>query len=197
MIKITSGVFRGRFIETPPGDHTRPTQARLRQALFNSLQASMIEARVLDLFSGSGALGFEALSRGARNVVFVESARRVARLIQRNARTLGVADRTRIVTEEVDQAWETVGALGPFDVILADPPYAGGWEEKLLTRAPWGELLEPGGHFCLEWGARKSQVDHLPDRTPFLVKIRERNYGDSVLTTYVAAMSGPDRGNEK
>lgn len=186
MVRITSGEFRGRSIGTPPGERTRPTQARLRQALLNSLQASITGARVLDLFSGSGALGFEALSRGASEVVFVESARPAIQFIHRNARTLGVEERVRIIPESVDQAWRAIQATGPFDIVLADPPYEGGWEVRLLNEAPWGGLLREGGHFCLEWGALKSRVETLPDRTPFLVKIREKNYGDSVLTTFVA-----------
>ena len=75
----------------------------------------------------------------------------------------------------------------PFDLVLADPPYAEGWEEKLLKELPWAELLARGGRFCLEWGKLKSQnfrEGELPERFPFLVKVREKPYGDSVLTTY-------------
>src|SRR5262245_32005744 len=98
MIRITGGELRGRSLRTPKHserspDRTRPTQAKLRQALFNSLQMHIPEARVLDLFAGSGTLGFEALSRGAESVVFVESSREVCRLIQQNAQELGVEDR--------------------------------------------------------------------------------------------------------
>jgi len=183
MLRLTGGEFRGRMIQTPAGDRTRPTQARLRQALFNSLQTVIDGAEVADWFAGSGALGFEALSRGAARVVFVESAKPALKLIEKNAITLGVQDRIEIVAESVERSWTRASGLG-LDLVLADPPYAGGWEQKLLDSAPWGKILKPGGRFCLEWGVQKSQVSVLPDETSFLVKIREKNYGDSVLTTY-------------
>lgn len=188
MLRLTGGEFRGRFIQTPadrPGKNTvRPTQARLRQALFNSLQTVIPDAKVLDFFAGSGALGFEALSRGAASVVFVEEARSVLKLLERNSAELGVQDRVEIIGDSVARADKRLKSHAPFDLILADPPYDAGWELKLLEDLRWDELLVPGGYFCLEWGTQKSQVDTLPERTPFLVKVREKNYGDSVLTTY-------------
>jgi len=190
-LRLTGGEFRGRIIQTPKHQHTRPTQARLRQALFNSIQAFIPEARVLDLFAGSGALGFEALSRGASQVVFVEDSKSTVRLIERNAQDLKVTDRALIWADAVDREnrfWKRiidhVAAQGPFDMVLADPPYDGGWEMALLEQAPWKEILTESGVFCLEWGSLKSQVSELPERVGFLVKTREKNYGDSVLTTY-------------
>jgi 16S rRNA (guanine966-N2)-methyltransferase len=152
---------------------------------------------VLDLFAGSGSLGFEALSRGAARVVFVEDARPVAKLIEKNARTLNVLDRIEILTESVDRIWKRLTGGDPFDLVLADPPYSAGWEMKLLENAPWEPLLREDGYFVIEWGTVKSQVAELPESVPFLVKTREKNYGDSVLTTYLrtavsgAALSGP------
>jgi 16S rRNA (guanine966-N2)-methyltransferase len=188
VLRLTGGEFRGRFIQTPasrPGkDTVRPTQARLRQALFNSLQMSIPDAKVLDLFAGSGALGFEALSRGAASVVFVEEARSVLKLLEGNVAELAVADRLEIIGDSVARAGKRLEGYPPFDIVLADPPYAADWELKLLNDFRWNELLAPGGYFCLEWGTQKSQVSELPERVPFLVKVREKNYGDSVLTTY-------------
>lgn len=184
MLRLTSGIFRGRLIQAPPGLKTRPTQSRLRQALFNSIQLELPEARVLDLFSGSGALGFEALSRGANSVIFVESGRAAQKVIQKNARDLEVEDRIQILEDSVDGVTKKLGSFTPFDLVLADPPYEGDWEMKLLTQFPWNEVLRLDGVFCLEWGLKKSVVSELPDQVPFLVKIREKNYGDSILTTY-------------
>ena len=95
-----------------------------------------------------------------------------------------VQDRVQIVTAAVEDCLPRLRADLPFDLVLADPPYGGGWESRLLSELPWDELLSPGGHFCLEWGTQKSKVDELPGSVPFLVKIREKNYGDSILTTY-------------
>ncbi len=185
MLRLTGGEFRGRAIETPKGEHTRPTQSKLRQALFNSLQTRIAGATVLDLFAGSGALGFEALSRGADQVTFVESVKPVAKLIQKNAQTLGVQDKAAILTRDVEELLGVGGfSGGPFDIVLADPPYIEGWELKLLERFPWESCLSVGGVFSLEWGIQKSVPASLPDELPFLVKVREKNYGDSVLTTY-------------
>lgn len=188
MLRLTGGEFRGRLIQTPPdrpGKNTvRPTQAKLRQALFNSLQAVIPDAKVLDLFAGSGALGFEALSRGAASVVFVEDSRSVLKLLEKNVAELGVGDRAKVIGDSMERVGKRLGGMGPFDLVLADPPYAADWEMKLLKLLPWNEILAPGGHFCLEWGTQKSKVAELPERVPFLVKVREKNYGDSVLTTY-------------
>ena len=101
MLRLTGGEFRGRSIHTPGHDQTRPTQAKLRQALFNSLQTVITDATLLDLFAGAGTLGFEALSRGASHVTFVESNRTVARLIEKNAAELNVRDRVRVVVDSV------------------------------------------------------------------------------------------------
>jgi 16S rRNA (guanine(966)-N(2))-methyltransferase RsmD len=184
MLRLTAGKLKGRSLYTPSADTTRPTQAKLRQALFNSLQTTIPDARVLDLFAGSGALGFEALSRGAESVVFVESSRTALKLIEKNGMHLGVKDQTQILGDSVSSVEKKLAALGPFDLILADPPYESGWELKLLNSWSWNDLLTEDGIFCLEWGIQKSQVTELPDRVPFLVKIREKNYGDSMLTTY-------------
>ena len=75
-------------------------------------------------------------------------------------------------------------AEGPFDLVLADPPYEDGWELALLFRLPWDELLAPGGVFCLEWGVQKSRFEGLPEQVPHLAKVREKSYGDSALSTY-------------
>jgi 16S rRNA G966 N2-methylase RsmD len=198
--------------------------------LFNSIQTIIPGSKVLDLFAGSGALGFEALSRGAESVVFVESSRNALKLIQKNAEILGVTDRVQLVSEplvgrpeestgshrserrpdfrpeirpeirrvEYQKAggnsfgafraiWPLIHTSAPFDLVLADPPYGGGWEKLLLEELPWDQLLVEGGFFCLEWGIQKSQdykASTLPDEVLQLVKVREKNYGDSVLTSY-------------
>jgi 16S rRNA (guanine(966)-N(2))-methyltransferase RsmD len=186
MLRITGGEFRGRLLKTPKGLSTRPTQARLRQALFNSVQTVIIEAKVLDLFAGSGALGFESLSRGASHVTFVEDSRQAIKLIEANAKELNVLDRIELISESVDRLAQRLERLAPFDLVLADPPYEEGWEMKLLDSLGWcwGDLLSESGLFCLEWGTQKSRVESLPDEIGPLLKVREKNYGDSVLSTY-------------
>lgn len=197
MLRLTGGLFGGRKLHSPPdtGAHagkTRPTQAKLRQALFNTLQFEVGDARVLDLFAGAGTLGFEALSRGAASVVFVEAARPVCKLIDRNASELGVSDRVRVISEKVEKAGGMLEAAGPFDIVLADPPYLMGVELDLLAGKwfDWSRVLASGGKLYVEWGRTKSRFSELPERVELpenggaLVKVREKHYGDSILTTY-------------
>jgi len=184
MIRITAGEWKGRSLATPASDKTRPTQAKLRQALFNSIQFSIPDAKVLDLFAGSGALGFEALSRGAAEATFVENSRAALTAIGTNLKTLNPGPAARLVKEDVFKSEAQVRRFGPFDFVFADPPYAEGFELRLLDALAWDRLLAPGGQFILEWGTLKSKIEAVPDETPHFEKIREKVYGDSRLTTY-------------
>ena len=196
------------MIKTPKGDLTRPTQARLRQALFNSLQSVISDATVLGsclrvrVHSDSNRSPW-----GASRVVFVEESRQAAKLIEANARELGVSDRVEIMVDSVERVRADLVRKGPFSIVLADPPYAGGWELKLLESLGWNEVLAENGFFCLEWGAQKSRPNlpagQLPEQiflvakedaapSALLVKIREKNYGDSILTTYVKRVASQD-----
>lgn len=183
MIRITAGRLKGRAVRTPPGDRTRPTQAKLRQALFNSIQFELEGAHVLDLFAGSGALGFEALSRGAEHVVFVERVPSVAKLIEKSALELGVRDRIEIVSRSLDEAIRDSQLVRyfPFDLVFADPPYEQGFERMLLSRFPWRAGLKASGKLCLESSSGDAP---LPEVNDGLIKVREKKYGDTLLTTY-------------
>lgn len=184
MIRITAGEWKGRAIATPPNFSTRPTQARLRQALFNSIQFSIPDAKVLDLFAGSGSLSFEALSRGAASAVLVENHRSALEAIAKNIRDLKIGTQIRLIKEDVMKSVPLLLRSAPFDFVFADPPYAEGWEMRLLEEFPWSQLLTEEGVFCLEWGAQKSKIEFVPEETDHLVKIREKVYGDSVLSSY-------------
>ena len=124
MIRIIGGEAKGRKIETPGGISTRPTRALVREAMFNMLQAEVRGSRVLDLFAGSGALGLEALSRGAKYAVFADSDARAANIIRKNIDALGYGGKAGVFNERHDSVIRrmmTGGAL--FDIILLDPPY--------------------------------------------------------------------------
>ncbi|HEY8374319.1 MAG TPA: 16S rRNA (guanine(966)-N(2))-methyltransferase RsmD [Pseudonocardiaceae bacterium] len=178
MTRIVAGVAGGRRIVVPPRG-TRPTSERVREALFSALEAvvGVDGARVLDLYAGSGALGLEALSRGATTAVFVESDRRAAELLRRNATSLGL-------TGAVVHAVTVAAALAtppaePFDIVLADPPYAVGGEElrAMLDRLVENGWLAPGAVVVLERAVRSGE----PDWPPALTPLRSRKYGDTVL----------------
>lgn len=148
-MRIIAGAWRGRNIETPPGRATRPTADRVRETLFSMLLSrlgSFDELRVADLFAGSGALGFEALSRGAAFATFVENDPEAAAAIKRNAEKLGATDRVQV---------HRGSALGlprsePFDLILADPPYAPGSGSAVVESVTTASWLAPGGWMSVE-----------------------------------------------
>lgn len=185
MLKITSGVYRGRIIQSLPGLETRPTTERLRQAWLNCLQMGLHDSRVLDLFSGSGALGLEAISRGASFVVFVESNPKAAALIQQNIKTLGVQDQAKVIIKKVEQVLAEISKEPPFDFIFMDPPYHQGYEEKILQTWPLAELLTDNGKLCIESAKQKGAVAGNGYSAPASFKIiRDERYGDSQLTFY-------------
>lgn len=136
----------------------RPTSDRVREALFSILGGRIPGARVLDAYSGSGALGFEALSRGAREVVFVESARDALTMLEENAESLGISDRCRICPTEVAVFLGSEPAGPPFEVVLADPPYAAGEAERFLPVVAAPQWLSRDGLIVLERDRRDPPV---------------------------------------
>lgn len=181
MLKITSGSFRGRFIKSVPGSGTRPTAERIRQAWLNSLQTRIPEARVLDLFSGSGALGFEALSRGASFVLFVEDNSKAAQIIRENIKTLKVDEQAKVMQKRAEQMAPFLADEAPFDLIFVDPPYDKGFEEKILETFHWDEMLSENGRLCIESAFRKEGAFTAPKS---LSVARHEKYGDTQLTFY-------------
>jgi 16S rRNA (guanine966-N2)-methyltransferase len=150
-VRIIGGEWRGRRIRFPASAELRPTPDRVRETLFNWLQGVVGDARCLDLFSGSGALGLEALSRGAREVVFVERAPMVAAALND---TLGVLGGGRGVVVGTD-AFRYLGAgARPFDIVFLDPPFAQGRLAELCTLLEHGGWLAPRAYVYLEAAAR-------------------------------------------
>jgi 16S rRNA (guanine966-N2)-methyltransferase len=134
-VRVVAGSLRGRRLRAPPGRATRPTSDRVREATFNALASLDLlrDARVLDLFAGSGALGIEALSRGAAHCTFVEQARPAVETIRENLKALGLADRATVVPMDVSRYLSTA-ATPPVEVALADPPYRyDGWSALLAS----------------------------------------------------------------
>lgn len=171
-MRVVAGSARGRRISAPPGTDTRPTTDRVREAVFNALGSlgAVAGAVVTDLYAGSGALGIEALSRGAASVHFVESDRRAVAVIEENLAVLGLGDRAVVLRRPVEAALADLPA--PLDLVLADPPYAfDGWAALLAGIAP---RLADDGLVVIESGAA---VD-LPAGWE---RVRERTYGGTVV----------------
>jgi 16S rRNA (guanine966-N2)-methyltransferase len=158
-MRIVAGRFRGTALATPKGQDIRPTSDRVRESVFNILAhgvgMDLEDARVLDLFSGTGALGLEAMSRGAGFALFVEEAAEARGLIRRNAEALGMLGTTRIYRRDATRLGE-VGALSPFNLVFADPPYRKGLGEAALASAVAGGWLVPDAVAVVEESA---QVD--------------------------------------
>ena len=150
-VRIIGGEWRGRRIRFPSAAELRPTPDRVRETLFNWLQGLIGDARCLDLFAGSGALGLEALSRGAREVVFVERDARVAAALRETIATFGGGRDQLIIA---DAFRYLAGAPRPFDVVFLDPPFAQGRLAELCTLLEFGGWLAPRAYIYLEGAAR-------------------------------------------
>jgi 16S rRNA (guanine966-N2)-methyltransferase len=129
-MRVVAGSARGRRLVAPPGDATRPTSDRVREAIFNALwsRGAVVDATVLDLFAGSGAMGIEALSRGAAHATFVDDDGRARRVISDNLATCGLADRADVVADKAERFVERSPGQA-YDVVFCDPPYAFGDDE--------------------------------------------------------------------
>lgn len=181
MTRIIAGTLGGRRLAAPRGDGTRPTTDRVREAVFSRIESLMDldGARALDLYAGSGALGLEALSRGALSVVLVEADRRTARVIEANVEGLGLRGRARVCAEKVDRVLERGPGGEPFDLVLLDPPYPLTEEELtatlgLLLREGW---LAPDALVVVERSARSPE----PTWPEGLSLIRSRSYGETAV----------------
>jgi 16S rRNA (guanine966-N2)-methyltransferase len=186
-VRISGGEFRGRVLSVPKGLDVRPTQDRVREALFSMLQNDIRGARFLDLFAGSGSVGLEALSRGAAEVAFVEQAPRSLASLAQNIAMLKVEARCSTIRADV-YAWLSApnglnvpNALG-FDIAYADPPYAVGAEHgyaTVLARLAEGGFVKPAGLFIAEMTAGQA-----PDSAPAWELCRDRTYGQTRLAIY-------------
>jgi 16S rRNA (guanine966-N2)-methyltransferase len=175
-VRIIGGTHRGRRIIAPRGQDTRPTGDRVREALFN-LVGPVEDASVLDLYAGSGALGLEALSRGARRCAFVENDPEACRVIKRNLETLGLTGALVVQRDAVNFLRGERASGTHYELVLVDPPYErwGALEPVLAELLPG--IVSDSGLVVLETGARTEPV--LP-----LDLVRTRRYGSARLTVF-------------
>ncbi|QGN50271.1 16S rRNA (guanine(966)-N(2))-methyltransferase RsmD [Micromonospora sp. WMMD558] len=181
MTRIVAGTLGGRRIAAPPGAGTRPTSDRVREALFSAVQAEvdLDGARFADLYAGSGAVGLEALSRGAEHVLLVESDPRAARVIRENVAALRAGSAVRLVTGKVGTVLGAGPDGDPYDVVFADPPYSVPDEEvsamlRALVDQGW---LAPDALVVVERSSRTGAVDWVQGVTGE----RSRRYGETTL----------------
>jgi 16S rRNA (guanine966-N2)-methyltransferase len=191
-MRIVAGAFKGRSLVAPKGHTTRPTAERTREALYNVLvhaawSPPLEGARVIDLFAGSGALGFEALSRGAGFALFVESDAGARGAIRENAEALGVMGITRIHRRDAGALGEKPAGLGsPFDLAFLDPPYGQGLALRALERLAGGGWLAEGAIAVVEIGADEPE----PKRADYAL-MDSRGYG-AAKVVFLARRPGAD-----
>ena len=182
-MRIIAGRFRGRRLGTPSWEGLRPTSDKLRETLFNVIASRVEGARVVDGYAGTGAVGLEALSRGAARVVFVERDPRAVALIAGNLRLCGVEGGYTIEHGDVGTVLRRLGPGEGFDLIFLDPPYGDAALIDALAAA--GSRLRPGGLLVLERPTRREPV--VPPRLAWTRDIRS---GDSTLTFFVRSPAG-------
>ena len=179
-MRLTGGLDRGRRLRAPRGAGTRPTGAKVREAMFNILGPPPGEP-VLDLFAGTGALGLEALSRGAVSACFVERDARARAALQSNLRELELGPRARVLASDVLTALHKLSGEGArFGWVFVDPPYAAGAVEPVLGALAGGSLLASGAVIIVEHDKR-----HLPPQSAGAVHLTDRRfYGDTGLSFF-------------
>jgi 16S rRNA (guanine966-N2)-methyltransferase len=185
---VIAGRLGGRSLKAPPGDATRPTGARVKEALF-SILGDVSELAVLDLFAGSGALGIEALSRGSARAVFVESARPALAALRDNLEKLGLSGEAKVLPMRVDAAKAQLQRLGPFDLVLCDPPWRDAHQalESLETLAGLG-IFSATARVVLEHAAKDALAPE--GGAGALIAADQRSWGDTGVTIF-AVKAGP------
>jgi 16S rRNA (guanine966-N2)-methyltransferase len=177
-MRIIAGTLGGRRLKAPPGDATRPTADRVREALFSILGPPPAGARVLDLCAGAGGLGLEALSRGAAGAVFVDSDRRALAALRANLAALGLEGTSQVHAGDARTVLRRLA--GTFHWVFADPPYRSGLADLLVDDLSDGRLLGAGAVVVIEHDRRLPPAE----RHGCLVRTDLRRYGDSELSFF-------------
>lgn len=180
-MKITGGKDRSRLIKTPKLEGLRPTLDKIRKAIFDILQDRIVDKVVLDLFSGSGAIGLEAISRGAKRIYFVEREKACIDAINENIELLNYEDRANVLWRDVFKAIKEFGEIQKkFDIIIMDPPYKRNLAKKALLKISTYDIIKTSGLVIAE----HTNAEKLPGRIDLLKLFRQVSYGERVLSFY-------------
>jgi 16S rRNA (guanine(966)-N(2))-methyltransferase RsmD len=188
MVRISSGRLKGRKVVTSKkiftsaeGDELRPTSAKVREAIFNILQAEIDQAMFLDLYAGTGAVGLEALSRGAEKVVFVESSSVRSKAVADYIHKIGVEDRAAVYREEAETFLQRAVRTGmQFDIIFVDPPYQSDEIDRVLPYIEEYNMLKENGCLLVEHSSKIA----LPEHIQKIKLTKNYKYGDTMITLY-------------
>ena len=181
-MRIIGGEYRGRSLKMPKGVRIRPTQDRVREAVFNIIRTAVPEARILDLYAGSGAFGIEALSRGAYSAIFVDNNINCIRVIKFNLLVLGDSARlSQLVKLDAVRAISRFKKEGKtFDIIFLDPPYHKDLARNCLIKIDACDILSQRGFVICEHHLK----DVMPEETASFACFKQRKYGDTMLSFY-------------
>lgn len=182
-MRVITGTAKGRKLASVPGQSTRPITDRVKEALFNILAQDVVDARVLDLFAGTGSVGIEALSRGAREVWFVDREWQAIQTIKANLRATGLAERARIVRQDAFRLLRRVSGRETFDIVYVAPPQYQGLWAKALEALDQADVLAPGALVIVQ--IHPKEYAELP-----LIRLRiadRRRYGSTELCFYRVA----------
>jgi len=185
LVRVISGSARGTKLKTTDGLNTRPTTDRIKEAMFNLIQSYIYDKKVLDLFSGSGGLGIETLSRGASSAVFVEKDRQTIKIIEENLTKTRMLDRSTIMNCDVQDSLRRLSQKKErFDLIILDPPYCKNFIIPVLKSVFEGNLLEEEGIIVIE----HEKSDILEENIFGFERIKCKNYGITSISIYKEAV---------
>ena len=188
-MRVISGTAKGRRLKAPPGLSTRPITDMIKEALFNVWGAKVVDARILDLFAGSGSVGIEALSRGAREVVFVDNASAAVRVIRANLDHCQLRSGFEVLRGDVFQTLQRISRQGlQFDLVYVDPPFTReDIFEPVMEALSQADVVAADGVVVIRLPRKKE----MPTFSP-LVKYRQGNYGESSLHYYCRCEEEPN-----
>ena len=177
-MRIITGEYRGRKLETPIGYDVRPTTDKVKEAIFNLLQNDIYDSVCVDLFAGTGSLGLEALSRGAKRCYFCDNARASLNMIKNNIKHCGANEKSIVLAGDYSKTLTRIKEQA--DIIFLDPPYASGLYEKCLGLIQELDLLSDEGIIVAE----HDKYDEMPEQVGSLMKVKERRYGKILVSIY-------------
>ncbi len=178
MLRVVGGIHRSRQLKEVPGEGTRPTTDKNKEAVFNILGQYFSGGMMLDLFAGSGALGIEAISRGISHVDFIDNAPLAKKTIEQNLEALKLNDNAKVIRNDVFEVLPTLKKK--YDLIIADPPYALNRYQDLLDAIVYGQLVVDNGIIVFEADAKAS----MPERSGRIIKYREKVFGNTKFAFY-------------
>lgn len=178
-MRVIAGDFKGRKLETPIDNSVRPTSDKVKEAMFSILMNDIYDAVICDLFAGSGGLGIEGLSRGARKCYFIDQANNSIKLIKQNVTTCKANEYAEIIQGDYQRALSRIREK--VDIFIIDPPYGYGTELKAMELIAEKDLLAEDGKIVVE----HEKHDTMPDEVAGFKKIKEKKYGRVVLSIYM------------